>query len=128
PNDSARFGQFLVSGRLGAGGMGEVYRAEWRGVEPPVVVALKLIRAKLANENRARAMFTHEAQVAARLCHRNIVRVIDFGEVDNVLYLAMELVDGVALDRVIGNSLSRVLASYVVLELLGALEYAHELV
>jgi hypothetical protein len=119
---AARFGRFTVEGRLGVGGMGEVFRA--RGDEGSV--ALKLMRPELAADAHHRRLFLAEAQLGARLEHPNLVRQLDAGESHGSLWLALELVDGVSLARVLKSGpLPPEVASYVALELLAALEYVH---
>jgi serine/threonine-protein kinase len=75
PGALAPFGRFVVEARLGVGGMGEVFRAR-DGQQP---IALKLMRPEIAADPRHRLMVVAEAQLAARLRHRNLVRLHDFG-------------------------------------------------
>ena len=96
-----RIGGFRLLRRLGAGAMGEVYLAEQEKLGRQV--ALKLIRPELVGSKTAAARFDREARAVARLRHPNIVRLFEFGEDRGVLYLALELVDGDGLDRLIGR-------------------------
>jgi len=85
-------GKYKIIGRIGAGAMGEVYRAH-----DPVLnreVALKTISAEMGADDDLRTRFEREAQAAARLSHPNIVKVFDFGEEADKVYMAMELLDG----------------------------------
>jgi serine/threonine-protein kinase len=121
-----RFGRYQVLGRIGIGGMGEVFRA--LSLDGHAArVALKLMRPEhSASEHHVR-MFTAEAEVGRRLTHPNIVRVIDHGLVEKTPYIAFELVEGVSLDRVIdAGPLDAGLAAHVALEVLAGLAYAHE--
>jgi serine/threonine-protein kinase len=122
---SARFGRFAVRARIGVGGMGEVFRAR---SDADGEVALKVMRPELVTDERFRRMFLAEARLCARLSHPNVVRLIEYGEVNRMPWLAMELVDGVSLDRMIRAApLEPELAAYVARELLAALAYLHSL-
>jgi len=115
-------GRFVIEGRLGVGGMGEVFRA--RDGDRPI--ALKLMRPEIAADPRHRLMFVTEAQTAARLCHRNLVRLHDFGQTNGLLWMALELIDGLPLDRLLADGpLPPAVAGHAALELLGALAYVH---
>jgi serine/threonine protein kinase/tetratricopeptide (TPR) repeat protein len=86
-------GRYLVLERLGAGGMGVVYAA----YDPQLDrrIALKLLRRDLGNSQRtSRVRMLREAQAMARLAHPNVIAVHDVGEVDERVFVAMELVDG----------------------------------
>jgi eukaryotic-like serine/threonine-protein kinase len=87
-----RLGPFEVVAPLGAGGMGEVYRA--RDTRLGREVALKILPERVANDEGALARFEREAQVLASLSHPNIVVLHDFGKHGNVLYAVMELLRG----------------------------------
>jgi eukaryotic-like serine/threonine-protein kinase len=84
----AQLGVYRIAELIGAGGMGEVYRA--RDTRLGRDVALKLLPAELANDPSRRARFEQEARVVAALNHPNIVAIYDVGEG----YLVTELVDG----------------------------------
>ncbi len=78
--------------KLGAGGMGVVYRARDTALHRDV--ALKLLPADLAADERARATLLREARTASRLNHPNICTVHEVGEAGGRVYIAMELVEG----------------------------------
>jgi len=84
---------------IGEGGMGVVYRAKQRGLDREV--ALKLIRPQYALSPLFRARFMRETRTATLIGHPNIVPVYDAGEDDGLLYIAMMLVDGVDLSRMV---------------------------
>jgi len=85
-------GKFAVEEHIGAGAMGDVYRATHIGLGRPV--ALKVMRTDLSDETFV-ARFQREARAASALDHPNTVRVLDFGtESSGLAYIAMELLNG----------------------------------
>src|SRR5436309_460072 len=94
-----KLGPYEILALIGAGGMGEVFKA--RDTRLDRVVALKVLsRAKAADAERKRR-FVQEAKTASALNHPNIVTIYDVGADNGVDYLAMELVAGKPLDRLI---------------------------
>jgi len=89
-------GPYQIVAPLGAGGMGEVYRAHDAKLDRDV--ALKVLPAASFADPAARARLLQEARAAARLNHPHICTVHDVGEVDGQAYIAMELVEGERLD------------------------------
>lgn len=81
---------------IGAGGMGEVYRA--RDARLGRSVAVKIIRASAMADNEATQRLIAEARVAASLSHPHITQIYDIGERDGLPYVVMELVEGVSLE------------------------------
>ncbi len=94
-----RLGEFRILREIGRGGMGVVYLAEQPSLRRPV--ALKVLRHHLTLESRHVARFRREAETAARLRHPNVVAIHAVGEQDGHHYLAMDLVEGPTLARVI---------------------------
>jgi tRNA A-37 threonylcarbamoyl transferase component Bud32/CheY-like chemotaxis protein len=94
--DDPRIGQVIagyrIEERVGRGGMGVVYRAEHLNLRRRA--AIKIIAPDLAESEGFRERFTREARIAAALQHPNIVTVYDAGEVDGILYLAMQYIEG----------------------------------
>ena len=135
-------GQYRILDRLGAGGMGQVYKAEHLLMKR--LVALKVIaRAPLpATEQAIPAsddavpqvdaaaldQFHREVQLAAQLCHPNIVTAYDAATADGLHFLVMEYVDGIDLGRRIAESgpLPIPLACECVRQAALGLQYAHE--
>lgn len=88
---------YRVLEELGGGGMGVVFKAE--DVRLGRIVALKVLREELLRDPVMRDRFQREARAAARLNHPNICTLFDVLEVDGRPFLAMEYLDGEALDR-----------------------------
>lgn len=88
-------GRYTITGRIGAGGMGEVYRAEDESLKR--TVALKFLLPELSRTPEYRDRFMQEARAAARLDHPNIVTVHEVGEYEGVPYCVMSYVDGLSL-------------------------------
>jgi serine/threonine-protein kinase len=85
-------GRYEILGVLGAGGMGEVYRA--RDTELGRAVAVKVIHDEVATSEKAVQRFEREAQTVARLSHPNILNIHDFGRENGVVYAVTELLEG----------------------------------
>jgi serine/threonine protein kinase len=88
----ARLGPYEVLAPIGAGGMGEVYRA--RDSRLARDVALKVLPTDVAGDGGRRSRFEQEARAASALAHPNIVAVYDVGESDGSVWIAMELIEG----------------------------------
>ncbi|MDX1681683.1 MAG: adenylate/guanylate cyclase domain-containing protein, partial [Phycisphaeraceae bacterium] len=97
------FGKYRLTERLGAGGMGEVWRARDNFGN---AAAIKMLRTPGQASSRQLRRFRQEAQIMARLVHRNVCRIYEIGEVDQMTYIAMELVEGVSLSRVLRSDLT----------------------
>ena len=115
---------------IGDGGMGRVYRAEEVATGKPV--AVKLLHPEFVGDDQVVQRFEREARVTTELSHPNIVNVIEFGEWNGRLYLAMELLAGKPLAELIGDggkngprlTVKRTLE--IIRPMLDALDYAHE--
>src|SRR5688572_20002651 len=96
-----RLGKYQIVGKIGQGAMGEVYKAH-----DPILnrdVAIKTMSAAIGADENLRKRFHREAQSAARLNHPNIITVYDYGEEQNKIYMAMELLEGTDLKHVIAS-------------------------
>jgi serine/threonine protein kinase len=76
-SSGARLGPYVISGPIGAGGMGEVYRARDTRLERDV--AIKILPERLAADPAARARFERESRAVAALSHPNILAIHDVG-------------------------------------------------
>jgi len=90
--NGSRLGPYEILAPLGAGGMGEVYRARDERLRRDV--AIKVLSSDLSDDPERRKRFEHEARAASSLNHHNLVTIHDIGGMDGVVYIAMELVEG----------------------------------
>jgi serine/threonine-protein kinase len=118
-------GAYVLGERLGGGGMGTVYSAVQVCLDR--VVAVKVPHLGMTDDPGVRRRFRTEARAGARVLHRNIVRVLDYGESGETPYLVMEHVAGPTLGRYLAEHgpLPAALAAEVVCQLLAALDEAH---
>ncbi len=123
PDHPDRIGWYQITGKLGEGGMGVVYRAEDTRLNRPV--ALKVIRAT-PEEHALRKRFLREGQSAARVNHPNICLLYDIGEEQGRPYMVMELLEGESLaERLTRGPLALPEAVQVCLGVLAALGALH---
>lgn len=95
-----QFGQYRLIEKLGAGGMGEVYKAEHVLLKRPC--AIKLIKAASEADETAIARFEKEVQTTAKLTHWNTVEIYDYGRTeDGTFYYVMELLPGLSLEEIV---------------------------
>jgi eukaryotic-like serine/threonine-protein kinase len=99
-----RLGPYEVLAPIGAGGMGEVYRAHDRRLER--TVAVKVLPGAVAGDPDALARFEREAKAVAALSHPNILAIHDFGRHEGIAYAVMELLEGETLrERLVAGPL-----------------------
>ena len=123
--EGARLGGYEVLGPLGAGGMGEVYRA--RDTRLGREVALKVLPDDLAHDPERRRRFEREARVLGSLSHTGIAVLHGLEETGGVLYLVLELVEGSTLaERLRAGPLRVSEALGLARQMADALEAAHE--
>src|SRR5215211_4647494 len=119
-----RIGTYVIESAIGAGGMGEVYRAH--DVRLNRTVAIKVLPSAVAQDPERLARLSHEAQILARLNHPHIGQVYSFEEADGVRALVLELVDGATLaQRIDSGALSVTEALPVARQVAQALLAAH---
>jgi predicted Ser/Thr protein kinase len=121
-----RIGRYLITGRIGKGGMGMVYRGLDEGLEREV--AVKTLTAEGAFDADSRRRFAVEARAAGRLQHPNIVIVYELGEDRGLPFIAMELLPGTDLEALLRSGEELLLAEKleVVIQACRGLAYAHE--
>jgi serine/threonine protein kinase len=121
----SRLGLYEIVAPLGAGGMGEVYRA--RDTKLDRNVAIKVLPPALADDPTALARFEREAKAVAALSHPNILAIHDFGTDGATVYAVMELLEGQTLrERIAGGPLPLRKATDVALQIAHGLAAAHE--
>ncbi len=121
----SRIGRYNISGLLGRGALGVVYRGSDDSLEREVAVKVLLGQATLPG---SRERFRQEARAVARLAHTNIVTIYELGEHAGAPFMAMELLDGMDLQRAIEAGLrpDPKVTLPVVLQILAGLGHAHE--
>jgi eukaryotic-like serine/threonine-protein kinase len=123
-SNGTRFGVYEIVGPVGAGGMGEVYRARDERLQREV--AIKILPEALSQDRSAVSRFQREAQAASALNHPHILSIYEVGRIDDRDYIAMELVAGetlrerIARDRDIASLLD------ILIQIGDALGRAHE--
>ncbi|WP_234391165.1 serine/threonine-protein kinase [Nocardia suismassiliense] len=125
PRTGTRFGPYELRSLLGKGGMGEVYEAY--DTVKDRVVAVKLLHEELAGDPAYQVRFRRESQAAARVAEPHIVPIHDWGVIDGVLFIDMQLVPGVDLRTLLRKEgpLSPVRAVNIVEQIASALDAAH---
>ena len=120
-----RFPELEITARIGAGGMGAVYKARQPRIDR--WVALKILSLDPADDPTFAERFRREAVVLARLDHPNVVKLYDFGERDGLFFLLLEFVDGPNLRTLMKQGLlepKQALA--IVPQMCEALQFAHD--
>ena len=119
-------GKYRIIELVGEGAMGVVYRAHDSVLDRNV--AIKVMNESIARQDDLRKRFLHEAQAAASLQHPNVVCIYDLGDSDGHLYIAMEFIQGVDLERLIelGEPLSLQARLDIIIDVLTGLSFAHK--
>ncbi len=123
-------GKYRITGLIACGGMADVHGAVMTGPYGfRKTVALKLMHPQISRDPMFVNMFIGEAKICAGLVHPNIVQIIDFGEIDGTLYIAMEYVHGISLAEFVRTLVGRNehpkidVSLYIIGEVLNALHY-----
>ena len=120
----SRLGPYEIAAPLGAGGMGEVWRAKDTRLERDV--AIKILPADFAANPQFKARFEREAKTISQLNHPNVCTLFDVGHHEGFDYLVMELIEGESLaDRLLKGALPIPLALRHGIEIASALDAAH---
>jgi DNA-binding beta-propeller fold protein YncE len=118
-------GQYRITGKIGEGGMGAVYKAEQPSISRTVVI--KVLSAAFSEYADARDRFRRELDMITRLEHPHILPVYDFGEVDGNPYIVMRfMTGGTLLDRMKRSPLGREEALRLLEQIALALDFAHD--
>src|SRR3954447_11877275 len=127
-------GRYRLLGRIGEGGMAEVYRAVMMGPEGfERELVLKRILPRLSESGDFKTMFVREAKISALLLHPNIVQIYEFGEAEGAYFIAMENVQGVTLREALNTlrkdqrAMPHMVAADVTRQICVGLDYAHAL-
>jgi eukaryotic-like serine/threonine-protein kinase len=128
-----RFGKYKSLGRIGHGGMADVFLAVGRGPAGfNKLVVLKRLHDAAASDEMYREMFLDEARLAARLNHPNVVQTYEVFEHENAFFITMEYLEGQPLSRIArecvrrGVRLRHPVFARIVSDVLCGLHYAHE--
>ncbi|MCL2219494.1 MAG: protein kinase [Chitinispirillia bacterium] len=121
----ASIGKYRITGRLGKGGMGDIYKAEQSPLKR--VVALKVLPPQMQRDEEFEQRFEVEARAISQLEHQNIVSLIDYGEDDGYRYIAMQYIDGMDLGAYIADSRTMTIAEIIDFskQICRGLRYAH---
>ena len=119
-------GKYKIIELVGEGAMGVVYRG--RDTVLDRSVAIKVMNEAIARQDDLRRRFLHEAQAAASLQHPNVVTIFDLGDVDGHLFIAMEFVEGIDLEKLMesGQLLSLQAKLDIMIDVLTGLSFAHK--
>src|SRR5215469_10195598 len=121
-----KLGKYEITGELGSGAMGVVYRAEDPRLGRPV--ALKTTNAEVANNPNLLKRFYREAQAAAKLTHPNIVTIYEIDEANGVPFIAMEFLEGENLQKIIAErrDLPILQKLQIIIDTCRGIDYAHQ--
>jgi len=120
-----RIGHYTIDQLIGSGGMGEVYRATDTRLDR--TVALKILPAEVASDQRRMLRFKQEARAVSALNQPNILTIYEFGSVDDLHFLASEYIDGETLrQRIHTGQMKLPEILDVVIQVCAALDAAHE--
>jgi len=125
PQKTVKIGEYLVTGRIGQGGIAEIFKA----IQPSLSreVAIKMLSKSLCDNPDIVKRFERESLVIAHLNHPNIVHVIDKGMTGGRYYFVMEYIDGPSLRQVIdSDKIARRTKLEAIIQVCKGLDYAHK--
>lgn len=119
-------GGYYLTAKIGRGGMSKVYRGlPEQTLELDEAVAVKVIDEDLADSEEYRARFRREIEVCASINNPNVVKLIDWGEKEKLLFMVQELIDGQTLKQACKEPLSQARFVHIFVPILRALKAAH---
>ena len=129
-----RLGKYRFIAEIGRGGMADVYLAVMEGPSGfSKLIAVKMLRQQFAEQLEGREMFLNEARLASRLDHPNVVSVLEVGEEDGNLFIAMEYLRGQPLSRLLARTRTAeselvplTVQLRILAEALAGLQHAHD--
>lgn len=126
-SDTTQLGRYRILGELGRGAMGVVYRAEDPVLDRQLAIKTVFVPADDADRAEYEARFTQEARAAGKLAHPGIVTIYDVGREGEVVYMAMELLEGVDLSAQAATRRFSVTEAVGIVERVAdALSFAHD--
>jgi eukaryotic-like serine/threonine-protein kinase len=126
-SDMTQLGRYRILGELGRGAMGVVYRAEDPVLDRQLAIKTVFVPADEADRKEYEARFTQEARAAGKLGHPGIVTIYDVGREGEVVYMAMELLEGVDLGAQTETRRFPVTEAVAIVERVAdALSFAHD--
>src|SRR5882724_1503683 len=126
-------GRYELLMPIAAGGMAMVWAARLKGTRGfQKIVAVKTMLPKLSEDDQFEKMFLDEASLASKVRHPNVAEILDLGEQDGVLFLAMEWIDGIPLNQLMKAAKQKggvptTVATRIVMQASAGLHAAHEL-
>ena len=128
-----KFGPYDLIGRIGSGGMADVFLGQRAGVGGfSRICAIKRMLPGLSGDAASVKMFLAEARFGSALNHPNIVQIVDLGQVEDVYYIALEFVDGPDLHSLLMRALERKqplsaeMVAWIAARVAAGLHHAHE--
>ncbi len=126
-------GRYELLMPIASGGMAMVWAARLKGTRGfQKIVAIKTMLPKLSEDDQFEQMFLDEASLASQIRHPHVVEIMDLGEEDGILYLVMEMVDGIPLNQLMkaakkGGGIPLPIAVRIIIQACAGLHAAHEL-
>ena len=127
-----QFGKYVLVERIAIGGMAEIFKTQARGLGGfEKLLAVKRLHPRYSEDQDFIRMLVDEAKIAVQLSHSNIGQIFDLGRENDLVYIAMEYIDGRDLYRVLrrlnelGWKMPIEAAVYIIMEVCAGLDYAH---